>query len=150
LKCMVEIREGFCPLCYEGRRCRRFHKGHFGYRKWLVQKERQMAQFLHEPSKGGAERLIQQSVEMCAMATSYPAVWEHLTESAWASGKPRTTSTLMVFAEDGLFKLCLHDRSSGRTAWLSGPSLTAALISLERGLEENTVEWRKDKGTFRK
>jgi hypothetical protein len=133
----------FCPLCYEGRRGRRFHKGHFGWRRWQIQEDSEMAQFLQGPPREGAARHISKAVEVCALSSTYPALWEHLTESAWESGQVRITSTLMIFVEDGLVKLCLHDRSFGRTAWVAKPSLTAALESLEEGLEGDSVEWRR-------
>lgn len=105
-----------------------------------------MARYLQEPEKTSAAALLSQGVELCEIATGHPAVWEHLTEVAWGSGAKRQTSTLMLFVEDGLVKLCLHDRAQGRSCWCSGASLTKALQALEAGLEGRTVEWRRDKG----
>lgn len=104
-----------------------------------------MAQYLQEPSKNGAGRLIAGTPEMCAIAAAHPALWEHLSECVWESGQPRVTSTLMVFVEDGLVKLCLHDRASARSSWVSGKTLSGALGVLETQLEQHSVEWRKDR-----
>jgi hypothetical protein len=133
----------FCPLCYEGRRGRRFHKGHFGWRKALIREDRRMAQFLQEPAREGAARHISRAVEVCELSCSFPALWEHLTETAWESGQVRITSTLLIFTEDGMVKLCLHDRASGRSAWVAKSSLTAALKAMEDALEGDSVEWRR-------
>lgn len=109
-----------------------------------------MAQYLQQPSKNGAAQTIASAVEVCDLATSWPAIFEHLTESAWESGVKRVTSTLMVFSEDGAIKLCLHDRAVARSAWVAGSSLTRALQLLENGLVAGSVEWRRDKPGARK
>lgn len=144
-----DITERFCPLCYEGRRGRRFHKGHYGYRKWQKGWVGEMAQYLQEPSANGTLRTLATATELCALAVERPATWEHLSETAWPSGKPRVTSTLLVFVEDGLVKLCLRDRATGRVGWVSGRTLTDALNSLETSLASDSLEWRRER-PFRK
>lgn len=104
-----------------------------------------MAQYLQEPSANGAARLIAAAVQVCELASRYPAIFEHLTETSWPSGKARTTSTLLSFAEDGMVKLNLHDRSAGRSLWVSGDSWDAAMQGLEQLLESGKGEWRKDR-----
>lgn len=104
-----------------------------------------MAQFLQEPGKSNAGRLVFGSVEMCELSARFPAIWEYLTEVAWESGAARLTSTLMVFSEDGMVKLCFHDRSCARTAWVSHRSLTGALASLDEQLASGHLEWRRDR-----
>lgn len=104
-----------------------------------------MARFLQEPSKNGAGRLIAGSVELCELAVAHPALWEYISECQWESGQPRVTSTLMLFVEEGLVKLCLHDRAAARSAWVSGRSWTSSLGSLEQVLAGGSVEWRKDR-----
>lgn len=104
-----------------------------------------MAQFLQEPSVNGAGRVISQAVAVCSFATEYPALFEHLTETAWPSGKARVTSTLTIFSEDGVVKLCLKDRSSLRTAWASCRTVSEAFRALEAGLEGDSLEWRRDR-----
>jgi hypothetical protein len=51
----------------------------------------------------------------------------------------------MVFSEDGLIKLCLHDRATSKVAWVSGVSVTGAMASLDRSLQDGHVEWRRDR-----
>jgi len=104
-----------------------------------------MARYLLEPPAGGAARVIANEVAVCDLAAMHPALWEHLSETSWGSGKTRVTSTLMVFVEEGLVKLCLHDRALGRSCWLSGPTLTKVLVSLDLALQGDTVEWRRDR-----
>lgn len=102
-----------------------------------------MAQYLREPGINGVARTIDSEVALCGLSSSYPGLWEHLTETAWPSGKSRMTSTLLIFVEEGLVKLCLNDRSATRTAWVSGRTLTEALEHLNSGIEGDSLEWRR-------
>lgn len=51
----------------------------------------------------------------------------------------------MIFFAEGLVKGCLNDRDVGMSAWVSGPGMGAVLEALERGLQEDRLEWRKNK-----
>jgi len=73
-----------------------------------------------------------------------PTLWEYLTEAEYSDGTARRPATLLLFAEDGLVKACLHDRDQGRSAWSSGPGEEECLGSLEEKLVSGTVEWRRD------
>lgn len=108
-----------------------------------------MARFLQEPSKNGAAQIIGSAAEIDEWCVSYPGVWEHLSETSWESGAPRVTSTITVFVEEGLVKICLRDRALFKTAWVSGRSILKALGALETGLEAGSLEWRKDRATKR-
>lgn len=73
---------------------------------------------------------------------AYPSLWEWLADARWDDGSPRTTATLLLFVEEGRWKLCLHDRDASRTAFLSGETPEAALRSLEAALASEGLEWR--------
>jgi hypothetical protein len=82
------------------------------------------------------------------LASRCPALVEYLTEREDEEGRARTTSTLLVAAEDGVWKVCLTDRASPTgnwdyKAWKSGDTIMEALMALDRDLQENTLEWRK-------
>lgn len=139
-----------CPLCYEGRKGRVFHKGHFGYRKSRKASCVSMARFLQESSKNGTIREISESVPVCAIGELHPCLWEYLTLTAWESGKPRTTATLLAFVEEGKFKICLNDRENQRAAWVSGATFTEAIDRLEAALIASEAEWRRAKVGVRK
>lgn len=61
------------------------------------------------------------------------------------NGKPRETSSLLLFCEDGLFKACLNDRGNARTLWASGGTITALLEALEKALATGEAAWRKSR-----
>lgn len=77
-----------------------------------------------------------------SIGTVCPVLLEYLVQDKWDDGKPRVTSTLSVFFEDGLFKLWLNDRDLERSVCMGGATLLQALASLDRRLEAGTVEWR--------
>lgn len=60
-------------------------------------------------------------------------------------GKPRRTSTLMIFAEDGRFKAVLHERQHKLSLWREGETVKGCLDGLESALAGGKAEWRKDK-----
>ena len=78
-----------------------------------------------------------------ALLSAYPHVVEYCVESSWDDGAPRETSTLLLFVEEGRWKLCLHDRALSRSAWVSGASPEACLEALEAALGSEVVEWRR-------
>lgn len=88
------------------------------------------------------------AAEDIAWAEKFPALLEFLTERETEDGKPRITSTMLVVAEDGLWKLCLTDRAQANgnfdyKLWKSGETLHDALLALDHDLQQATAEWRK-------
>lgn len=72
----------------------------------------------------------------------YPLLYEHLTSLTWEDGKPREVSTLLLFAEHGLWKACLNDRAEGRAVFLADQSIAGLLEALETGLRVGDLDWR--------
>lgn len=81
----------------------------------------------------------------CSFFENLPAVWEHLTLGQYEDGSPRQRSSLTVFFEDGLIKVCLSDRDQERTAWSSSDELVDAMRGLEQAIVQGTVQWRTNK-----
>lgn len=80
-----------------------------------------------------------------AWAEAYPSLVEYLTSVRWADGKAREVATLLMVAEGGAWKVCLHDRANGRSVWVSGQSPYEALEVLDGQLETDTAVWRPTK-----
>lgn len=87
--------------------------------------------------------------EACPMTAWFPHLWEFGSEATFADGSHRQLPTLTVFAEQGLWKLCLNDRAEGQVAFVSGATLTAALHALEAGLRDGTLDWRRPRKSAR-
>jgi len=72
----------------------------------------------------------------------YPTITEYLTAVTWDDGKPRVTSTILIFMDGRALKVCLNDRDNNRSVFISDPTFTGAMDRLEQGLAENSLEWR--------
>ena len=57
-------------------------------------------------------------------------------------GKPRRTSSLNIFAEDGRIKGSLQDRQECLVAFITFDSLEDVFHQLETALKEEKLEWR--------
>lgn len=73
----------------------------------------------------------------------YPMLVEMVTARSYGDGSPRVPATLTIFAEMGVWKLCLNDKDTARTAWVSSPGLVSAIERLEAQLASDSCEWRK-------
>ena len=101
-----------------------------------------MGSILQRPDLGGSTS-PQVVSDAKVLAESLPVLTAYLVDHEYADGSARQVATLLVFTEDGSWKVCLNDRSQGRSAWCSGPSVREALMSLERALTDGTASWRK-------
>lgn len=78
-----------------------------------------------------------------SFAESYPQLASHLRDMTYDDGSQRATSTLLVFCDAGALKLCLNDRDNNRSAFVSKSTLAEGLATLEKGLREGSLEWRR-------
>lgn len=53
--------------------------------------------------------------------------------------------TLLVSWSEGRFRGWLNDKDATRSAWVSKPTLSDLLASMEEGLAADDLEWRRDK-----
>jgi len=95
------------------------------------------------------EGIVQSSKGVAAVdekfAKSYPRLFDLLTVTTWGEGEVRTPSSLLLFCEDGAFKMCITERDLGYTLWSTGQTFLEALQTLEKRLNAPTVEWRKQR-----
>lgn len=75
-------------------------------------------------------------------ARDFPALYEYLTSTAWPDGSPRKTSSLSLFCEDGVLKVCCNDRECGAVLFAAGRTLQDALRALEGLLTAEGTPWR--------
>lgn len=140
-----ESRFNWCPLCYVNLRGRESHRGH----RWYRGKRRKESDDVglrrctdgSPGSGGGGDRPF----ERCRLSEGYPTLLEFLTRQRWDDGKSRVRGTLLVTWSEGRFRAWLNDKDAGRSAWVSQPTLSDLLASLEAGLDADDLEWRKDK-----
>ena len=101
-----------------------------------------MAEFLKRHAKGGPTFAPVGPADYCRWMQAHPAICEFLTLASWEGGDARETGTLLLCFGDGQFKCWLNDRDGGRTAWLSGPTVSELLTSAEERLAADTLDWR--------
>lgn len=98
-------------------------------------------------SKGGAVRLQpnEPAAQDGVVGLRFPATVEWLTVRQWEDGSKRQTGTVMVLAEDGVWKAWLHDRDGARSCWLSAGGLIDLAALIELTLETGEGSWRPDR-----
>lgn len=133
----------WCGFCYEGRRGRRAHKGHYGYVKSLERYRCSMARFLHRPSSDKASEDGRAIALEDRFEEEVAALGEFLCESSWEDGKKRQTGSLTVFFDEGVLKACVSDKDAGLVAFVSGASWNGLMQAIEKGLRQGSLEWRR-------
>jgi hypothetical protein len=76
---------------------------------------------------------------------NYPTLFEYMASSSWPDGEVRKRSSLVIFAEDGMFKGCLGERDLNMQLWGASTTLLGVLEALEGRLTEDRPEWRAAK-----
>lgn len=71
---------------------------------------------------------------------------EFLTQLTWGDLGKRKTGTVMVLAENGIWKAWVHDRDGKRAAWVSGGTLLDLVDTIDYGLANDTLTWKDDQG----
>lgn len=135
-----------CLLCYSNVRCRSNYKGHKGYRacKGSNECEDVMAKFLKKPaSQQRVDHGDCVAAQMSSIDCEIPALVEFLSLGRWEDGKPRKTGTLLIFAEDGLWKACVADRDGNQVAFVSSDSFKGILDEVNDKILQGELEWRK-------
>jgi len=91
---------------------------------------------------GSSQPLSEKAFAESIVPTLFPTLWSYLADATWSDGSARSTSTLTLFVEDGLVKLCLNDRELKRTCWSTGGTLEASAEALESRLAADNADWR--------
>lgn len=88
--------------------------------------------------------------EDSAFAKSWPTLHAFLTETAWEDGSPRETAKISVWCEGGYWKGAINDQDREMSAYTSKTTFKGVLDSLEKGLVNDTLDWRRWTTTTRK
>jgi hypothetical protein len=71
-------------------------------------------------------------------------LFSYLTDELWDDGSSRERSTMMTFADGVQWKVWFNDRAMGRTCWMTGETIEAALIALDQALADDSVSWKAE------
>lgn len=99
--------------------------------------------YLRKPGVASTDPNLEKSPDGGSFQENYPALWEYLAFGVWEDGSVRQKATLLAVYEDGLVKLCLHDRACERVMWVASDCWYDALQACNRALTDGTAEWRR-------
>jgi len=81
-----------------------------------------------------------------AFKEMFPAISAYMTECFLPDGRTaRQVSSLLVFCEEGMWKMCLSDRHYGFNMWATAPTYQDCLMDLENRVINDPNGWRKAK-----
>lgn len=98
---------------------------------------------LMEPSENGAEgsaTVTDSYMEQCC-----PLLHALLSLAVW-KGERRKPATLILFAEDGRYKVTVNDRERQRVAFVTLDGCEDFLSAIEAHIRSDGLEWRQAKG----
>jgi hypothetical protein len=131
-----------CPYCYEGRKGRRAHRGHFGYHKCSITRSSREMGIVRRgrPDVGGVHGRAH--FDDPAFAREFPNLAEFLTLEVWPDGIPRVPGTALAFAEAGRVKVCLSDKDAQMVCFCTAPDWAGAWAAAEAALAPGGGDWR--------
>ena len=74
-----------------------------------------------------------------------PALAEYMRGEKEDGSFEEKGATMLFFLDEGLWKVCLHDRSVGYSCWASAETFEECLAALEEDLKRGDASWKKDK-----
>jgi len=79
------------------------------------------------------------------LAERAPVLGHFLCSESWPDGEARQRSSLVIFCEDGAWKVCLSDKDSCTSLWAGSKCFDDLLEALEARLTDDRVDWRKSR-----
>lgn len=89
-------------------------------------------------------------LEPCKTMQQLPSLWSFLTQAEWEDGSSRQTGTLTLMVQDGMAKICVNDRDSESSCFVSGSSFTTLFKVVDTALAEGKLEFRLNPWARRK
>lgn len=77
------------------------------------------------------------------MRDKLPVLYDFLTLTVWDDGDPREPGTVLIMAQDGMWKVWLNDKDGDRTAFLSADTFIGLLAMCDARLGADSVPWRR-------
>lgn len=82
------------------------------------------------------------AVDDVTLAGQCPLLYILLTQTTSPTKGKRQVCTLNIFADGGVWKVCLRERDRGQVLWAACEELAGLPGALERLLEEEEIPWR--------
>jgi len=103
-----------------------------------------MNYFKKPPVDGGAKK-GKKGETLVPEIPGAPTVAQFMAADCWPDGEVRERATLIVFVEDGAFKVCLSEKNMQATLWATSATFAGLLEALEDRLTADAPDWRKAK-----
>ena len=71
---------------------------------------------------------------------NFPRVWKFL-KIRRDLGEIHQTGSITIFVDGSKIKLCVNDRPTRQSCFVSGDTLMEALLRVDRGLTEGSLNW---------
>lgn len=75
---------------------------------------------------------------------SYPALWEYCTSDQYPDGTRRQRSSMVIFFEESVVKLCLNDKDQLRSLWVTADTVEKVFSTADKALQTAHPPWRRD------
>lgn len=98
---------------------------------------------MQKPTWGPDGDILGGAPEGDALSAAWPALWRYLTDDRWDDGSPRERATVLLVVEGPFVKAWLNDRAAQRSAWVTGVGLEDTLKTLDQGLAQDSLAWRR-------
>lgn len=81
------------------------------------------------------------------LVADYPLLAEFLTATCYEDSPqvPRLVGTLLIFAQQGIWKACLRDRQEQRCLWVAASGFNDLVTVAEHELGDPAAVWRDDR-----
>ena len=133
----------WCGLCYENKKGRGNHRAHYGYREPRPQRRVDMSQYVtRKVAKSTEAGAVPPQAPTGELGEYYPALAEWMTLTV-LDGKERQPATLLLFTEGAVWKARILDREGDEQAFITGRTLVELIDTLEAGLVNGGLDWRK-------
>jgi len=79
-----------------------------------------------------------------------PTTLCYMEEAAWPDGEVREPSTMILFIEEGQWKVCLSEKNTLKSLWATSKTFWGLLEALEARLTADAVDWRAQRAKGKK
>lgn len=105
-------------------------------------KQKEIEEVIRKPKPGEKCGPVEAVFNDADFKATYPSITDHLTSARYDDGSNRATSTLLIFCDQGVLRVCVNDRDNNRSVFFTGETMESALMAAENALATNTADWR--------
>jgi len=142
--CCPMTGDAWCGECYSNTKGRSNVRGHMGYRRPSPPRESRCMP-LRIPSANGKSSLpAVPASSSTVFLRDYANILEFLCSLSGEGGSKREPGTLSLKTRDGKWTLRVADPTGKVYCYVTDDDLDSALSTLERGLGDGSLDWRRD------